>query len=91
MGNSSLTKVKEAFNVYYEFPRGDYSMLSFPNILDTISLLFFLSTQLSGLVLFGSESRKSFTKHKHKLQKRRHFREKKCQTKIPDRLRPHGT
>lgn len=76
MGNSSLTKVKEAFNVYYEFLRGDYSMLSFPNILDTISLLFFLSTQLSGLVLLGSESRKSFTKHKYKLQKRRHFREK---------------
>lgn len=35
-----------------------------------IHLLFFLSKQLSGLMLLGSESRRYFTKHK--LQ-RRHF------------------
>lgn len=34
LGNSTLTEVKEAFNVCYASPRGDYSMLSLPNILD---------------------------------------------------------
>lgn len=70
LGNSTLIEVKKAFNVYYEFPSGDYSMLSFRNILDSRPLLFCCQSSFQDPMLLGSESRKSFTKHKCKLQRR---------------------
>lgn len=75
MGNSTLIEVKEAFNVYYEFFSGEYSMLSFPNTVDARPPLFSCQSSSPDSMLLGAESRKSLTKHKCKLQRRRHCRE----------------
>lgn len=50
------------------FQEGVIVCFSFTNIRHYIHLLLFLSKQLLGLMLLGSESRRYFTKHK--LQRR---------------------
>lgn len=89
LGNPALTEVKEAFNVYYEFPSGDYSMLSFLNISDARPLLFSCQSSFQDSMLLGSESRKAFAKQKCKLQ-RRHFREEMLNWEV-GQVRAHGS